>query len=155
MLEQDALSRTLKLDSFLPYRLSVLSNKISRSISDRYQEKFALSLAEWRTIAILGETEDLSAAEVAERTAMDKVAISRAVNNLIKHKRLCRHFAVTDKRRSVLALSDIGREIYKEIAPLALHYERNLLAGLNKDEQASLDSILKKLSQLQDQSVQL
>lgn len=154
MSKQRAEPKTLKLESFLPYRLSVLSNKISRSISDKYEKKYALSLAEWRTIAVLGETEELSAAEVAERTAMDKVAISRAVNKLLKQKRLNRHFAVVDKRRSVLALSDIGREIYKEIVPLATSYEARLLEGLSTKEQEALNSILKKLSELQEQSIE-
>lgn len=152
MSKQDAVSKMLRLDSFLPYRLSVLSNKISRSISEYYEKKYDLSRAEWRTIAVLGETQDLSAAEVAERTAMDKVAISRAVKNLLKHKRIKRYFAAADKRRSVLTLSHIGQQIYKEITPIALAHESRLLAGLDKDERDCLDSILNKLNQLQEQS---
>ena len=149
MSETEKVVKTLKLKEFLPYRLSVLSNRISRSITERYEDKFKLSTAEWRTVAILGEEPDLSAAEVAERTAMDKVAISRAVNNLIAHDRLERHFSEDDKRRSVLALSENGRKIYEEIVPLALSYETTLLDELNSEEQVFLDSILSKLSEIQ------
>ena len=149
MFDTEKIVKTLKLKEFLPYRLSVLSNRISRSITERYEDKFKLSTAEWRTVAILGEEPDLSAAEVAERTAMDKVAISRAVNNLIAHDRLERHFSEDDKRRSVLALSENGRKIYEEIVPLALSYETTLLDELNSEEQVFLDSILSKLSEIQ------
>jgi DNA-binding MarR family transcriptional regulator len=149
MSEAEKKVKTLTLKEFLPYRLSLLSNRISRSITELYEDKFKLSTAEWRTVAILGEESDLSAAEVAERTAMDKVAISRAVNNLIAQYRLERHFSEDDKRRSVLALSENGRKIYEEIVPLALSYETALLDELNEEEQSFLDSILSKLSDIQ------
>jgi DNA-binding MarR family transcriptional regulator len=80
---------------------------------------------------------------------MDKVAISRAVNNLISNDRLERHFSEDDKRRSVLALSENGRKIYEQIVPLALSYETSLLDELNEEEQVFLDSILSKLSEIQ------
>ena len=149
MFEAEKTVKTLKLKEFLPYRLSVLSNRISRSITERYEEKFKLSSAEWRTVAILGEESELSAAEVAERSAMDKVAISRAVNNLISNDRLVRHFSEDDKRRSVLALSKNGRKLYEQIVPLALSYEAAVLDELNSEEQTFLDSILSKLSDIQ------
>lgn len=135
----------LKLADFLPYRLSVLSNRISRDIADGYEERFQLTLPEWRVMAILGEEPDLSAGQVAERTAMDKVAVSRAVNKLLEQGRIERHFANEDKRRSVLALSPSGEEIYREIIPIALGYEEKLLEQLSDGEKAQLEALLSKL----------
>jgi len=139
----------LKLRNFLPYRLAILSSRISQSIADRYEEKFSLSLPEWRVMAILGEEPDLSAAEVAERSALDKVAVSRAVKSLLAGKRLERHFSSDDRRRSVLSLSANGLQIYKKVLPLALAYEKALLSGLNREEQEFLDGILDKLADIQ------
>ena len=142
----------LQLASFLPYRLSTLSNRISRAIADLYEERFQLTLPEWRVMAVLGEEPDLSATEVAERTAMDKVAVSRAVNRLIEAGRLERHFAADDKRRSVLALSAHGRRVYRQIVPLAINYEEALLERLTAKEIDTLDGLLKKLERLQVQT---
>ena len=139
----------LILQKFLPYRLSVLSNRISQAIADRYVEKFSLTLPEWRMIAVLGEESDLSAAEVSQRTAMDKVAVSRAVKNLLASDRLERHFSNDDRRRSVLSLSDKGREVYQKVLPLALSYEAMLLSGLSAEEQDFLGNILDKLDDIQ------
>ena len=72
----------LDLEHFLPYRLSVLSNRISSAIAREYSQRFALSVTEWRVMAVLGHAPNLSAGEVARRTAMDKVAVSRAVARL-------------------------------------------------------------------------
>lgn len=147
-LEQKNSCKVLKLEQFLPYRLSILANRVSRSITDKYEQRFSLSVAEWRTIAVLGEKSDLSAAEVAERTAMDKVAISRAVNNLLAQGRLERHFSQHDKRRSVLTLSQHGREVYQQVVPLALSYEAALMEKLSPEEQNCLDIILDKLNNI-------
>ncbi len=76
-------SKLLILEHFLPYRLAILSSRVSRSIAQRYEKKFSLSVPEWRVIAILGENSDLSAVEVSDRTGLDKVAVSRAVKNLL------------------------------------------------------------------------
>lgn len=139
-------SETLLLADFLPYRLSVLSNRISRSIADRYEERFQLTLPEWRVMAVLGEEPDLSAGQVADRTAMDKVAVSRAVNKLLEAGRIERHFSNEDRRRSVIALSGEGQKIYHEIIPIALGYEAKLLEHISEEEKLQLDSLITKLN---------
>jgi DNA-binding MarR family transcriptional regulator len=135
----------LELDRFLPYRLSVLSNRISQDIARLYGERFGLNVTGWRILAVLGRYPDLSATEVAERTAMDKVAVSRAVTSLLASGRLKRRLHGDDRRRSVLQLSAKGYRIYDEVAPLALQLERELLSNLSQDEQHWLERILGKL----------
>ena len=136
----------LDLEHFLPYRLSVLSNRISQAIANRYAERFGLGVTEWRVVAVLGRYPDLSAGEVAARTAMDKVAVSRAVARLVERGLVERDTHGHDRRRSVLALSRGGQRIYDQIAPLALDLERRLLLQLDRDERKALDALLDKLA---------
>ena len=136
----------LDLEHFLPYRLSVLSNRISQAIATRYAQRFGIGVTEWRVVAVLGRYPDLSAGEVAARTAMDKVAVSRAVARLLERGLVQRDTHGDDRRRSVLALSRSGQRIYDEIAPLALDLERRLLSRLDRDERAALDALLDKLA---------
>ena len=135
----------LRLENFMPYRLSVLSNTVSTTVARAYDKRFKVSIPEWRVIAILGRFPGLSAVEVAERTMMDKVAVSRAVTKLIKKGRIDRQFADADKRRSILNLTDEGKKLHDEIAELALGFESDLLAGLSPDELEQLNSIMEKL----------
>lgn len=136
----------LILSGFLPYRLSVLSNTISRAIADRYQRDFGLTVWQWRVMAVLGEEAGLTSSEVRARTAMDKVAVSRAVTGLEAGGHLVRERDAADGRAARLSLSASGRETYARIAPLALAYEARLRAGLTKAENAQLDELLAKLA---------
>ncbi len=137
--------RRLRLDEFVPYRLSVLTNTVSTAIAGAYAERFGLSIPEWRVMAVLALEPGLSAAEVAERTAMDKVAVSRAVSHLLRTHRLARGFADADKRRSVLQLSEEGESVYSRVVPFALRYEQRLLADLTDAQRAQLDQLLDHL----------
>ena len=139
------MDKELKLEEFLPYRLSVLSHTISTTIAKVYEKRFAVSIPEWRVIAILGRFPGLSAVEVADRTMMDKVAVSRAVTKLIKNGRIDREFADADRRRSILNLSEEGRKVHDEIAPLALAFEEDLLQGIDEDDYKVFNMVVERL----------
>lgn len=141
------MSVQLHLEDFVPYQLSRLSNTISAGIAATYRERFDLSITEWRIIAILGRYADISANEVAQKGALDKVAVSRAVKRLLEREVLTRHIASDDRRRSVLALSPSGQSVYEAVAPAAIALEQRLLDALTPDEQAQLKEVIAKLSQ--------
>ena len=137
--------RELVLEEFLPYKLAILSNLISRSIAAMYEERYKLSIPEWRVMAVLSRFPGSSAVQVAERTLMDKVAVSRAVAKLIANGRVDRRHAASDRRRSVLQLTAHGARIYGEVAPLALNFEKELLEGLDSHELATFGRLLEQL----------
>ena len=139
------MSSILKLENFMPYRLAVLSNTVSTTVARAYDKRFNVSIPEWRVIAVLGRFPGLSAVEVAERTMLDKVAVSRAVTKLIKNGYIDREFADSDKRRSILNLSEEGSQLHDEIAALALGFERDLLEGLSPEELEQLNNIMERL----------
>jgi len=138
----------LDLERFLPYRLSVLSNRISADIAQLYESRYGLAIPEWRVIAVLAKRPGLSATEVAQRTAMDKVAVSRAVSSLLDADRIQRAMDDDDRRKSVLRLTAAGTAVYADIAPQALAYEQRLLGSLRGDEREALDRLLARMEQL-------
>ena len=139
------MSDDLILEKFMPYRLARLSSTVSTTIARAYDKEFGLSIPEWRVIAILGRFPGLSAVEVAEQTFLDKVAVSRAVTKLIKSGRIDRQFADADRRRSILNLSNKGREVHDGVAKLALKFEDDLLDGLNAAEIEQFNAVTDKL----------
>jgi DNA-binding MarR family transcriptional regulator len=147
----DDVSAHLELERFLPYRLSVLANRVSRAVAKLYEEKFDLKLPEWRVLAVLGRQGEggpgMTASAIVEVTAMDKVAISRAVSRLIEMGRVAATPDSTDNRRQILCLSSAGWAIYHQVAPLALSVEAQLLNALPPEDRALLDRLLDSLSE--------
>jgi len=134
------------LEGFLPYRLSLLTNTISQGIAARYRDAFGISVTEWRILAVLGRFPGLTASEVVERTAMDKVAVHRGVKALAERGLLERQTDGADRRRQNLYLTpSTGQPLVHEIIPRALAFERDLLGALSAKESATLQTLLDKL----------
>lgn len=139
-------SSLFELEHFLPYRLSLLTNTVSQGIARSYREKHDISVPEWRILAVLGSFPGLTASEIVKRTAMDKVAISRAVKNLVERKLLQRTTDPTDRRRVRLNITPgRGEQVLNEVLPKARHHEQLLLSTLDHKEQEALHQIIQKL----------
>jgi DNA-binding MarR family transcriptional regulator len=138
-------SGVLMLERFLPYRLSVASNRVSELIAGSYRTRFGLTVTEWRIMAVLGEYPGVSAEEVCRRTETEKSILSRAVTRMLQRELITRSFSTSDKRRSVLTLSASGRAIYDELVPLAYNFEKQLLSCFSKSERKQLDKLLDRL----------
>lgn len=138
-------SQILTLERFLPYRLSIISNKVSATIAQTYQDKFALSIVDWRIMAILGEYPGASADEVCQRAQMEKSIVSRAVSKLLKRNLIYREFDENDRRRSRLTLTELGISVYDDVVPLSYRYEQQLKECFSQQECEQLNSLLEKL----------
>ena len=137
--------KPLQLESFLPYRLSLLSNAVSGAIAAVYGDKFAISMPEWRIMMILAEYPDVSADEVCKRTKIEKSVVSRAAARLLKRHFINRDIDENDRRRSILRLSETGLSVYDEVMPIARDYEAKLLANLTAEEIETFNAMIDKL----------
>src|SRR5690606_31558765 len=116
----------LELEQFLPYRLSVLSNRLSSAIARIYADRLDLGITEWRVMAVLGLSPGLSASGLAQRTAMGQVAVRRAVARLVAAWRREREGAAGERRRAVLDRRPAGQAVRAEVAPLAVQVEKRV-----------------------------
>jgi DNA-binding MarR family transcriptional regulator len=137
--------RTLELENFLPYRLSVLAQIVSESLHDLYAGPFDLTVTQWRVMAALGRFAPLTASDVGQRIVMDKVAVSRAVAGLMKRGLVERATDQKDRRRARLELSAKGRTMHARIVPIALEYEERLYAALSAEEKTLFDRLSDRL----------
>lgn len=135
----------LTLERYIPYRLSILSNKVSTLVAQSYKDRFALSITEWRIMAVLGECPNASADEISNKTQIEKSLISRAISKLLKRNLIHREISKEDKRRSHIQLTEMGFEVYSQIVPLSLEYEEQLMSCLDDDEKAQLSRLIDRL----------
>jgi len=137
--------RDLSLNSFLPYVLNNLAERISAGLSTLYMDEHGLSIPEWRVIANLAEHSILNARQIVDFTTMEKSKVSRAVNNLSTKGLVSQQRAEGDSRAKDLALTAAGRALYTDIVPKVLAWERELLEGLSTGEYRDFLYLLDKL----------
>lgn len=137
--------RDLSLNSFLPYVLNNLAERISAGLSTLYMDEHGLSIPEWRVIANLAEHSTLNARQIVDFTTMEKSKVSRAVNNLSGRGLVSQQRAEGDSRAKDLALTAAGSALYTDIVPKVLAWERELLEGLSTGEYRDFLYLLDKL----------
>ncbi|KQT33362.1 MarR family transcriptional regulator [Sphingomonas sp. Leaf412] len=135
----------LHLDRFVPYLLSVTSNRVSERIARTYEALFGLSIPEWRLVAVIAERPGITQAEIGERTRMDKVTVSRAAIALAGRALLERRPNAADRRSHHLSLSDTGQALYEQVAPKALELEARIFARFSRAELAQLTEMLRRI----------
>jgi DNA-binding MarR family transcriptional regulator len=140
----------LRLDEFLPYQLSVVSNAVSGVIARTYESLFGLRIPEWRLIAVLAEEDGVTQQALVTRTEMDKMTVSRAAQALVSRGLVSRGAHGKDRRSNALALTAEGRALYSQISPKALELEQRLLETIGEREVKQLKATLAKLKAASD-----
>ncbi|MES2442588.1 MAG: MarR family winged helix-turn-helix transcriptional regulator [Pseudomonadota bacterium] len=136
---------TLKLDKFLPYRLSIASNAVSDAVATAYRTLFGLRIPEWRLVAVLAEDGALSQQALCGRTRMDKVTVSRAAIALADRRLVARAPNPEDQRSHLLTLTPEGWALYEQVAPKALELERRVFEGIAPEEIEAFRAMLARL----------
>jgi DNA-binding MarR family transcriptional regulator len=137
----------LRLQDYLPYRLSVASNAVSRLIARAYERQFGLKIPQWRLLAVLADEGALTQQTLCGRTIMDKVTVMRAAQGLLRRRLVKRLPNAEDGRSHRLAMTAAGKRLYDRIVPLALAYEAQLLAGIQRRDIARFEQLLRRLEQ--------
>jgi DNA-binding MarR family transcriptional regulator len=124
---ESAADDMLALEDFLPYRLNRLADAVSREFQKIYKDREGLTVPEWRVFATLGQFGTMTATAIGAHSAMHKTKVSRAVAELERRKWLQRETNEVDRRVEKLELTRLGRQVYRDLVPLAKAFERRLL----------------------------
>ncbi len=136
-------SQALEHSTF--FKMLLLVNLTARPFERLYEKGYDIRLAEWRVVLALAGRPGLTASELADLLALDKMAVSRATHRLEQLDRVARVVDHADHRRSHLTLTEKGWELYRRIAPAGRAREALLLQPLSALELATLDAILDRL----------
>jgi DNA-binding MarR family transcriptional regulator len=140
-------SGALMIEEFLPYRLNVCANTVSRALSRVNGERYKIGVPEWRVLVTLGQFDLMTARAIGVHSEMHKTKVSRAVALLERRKWVTRRANRADLREAFLSLTPAGRAVYDELAPIALDFVRRLLDSVDASDRAALDRALKKLTE--------
>lgn len=132
----------LRLNQFLPYRLSIASNSVSGAVATAYHALFGLRIPEWRLVTLIAEGGGLTQQALGAASRMDKVTVSRAAIALVDRGLIRRTPNPDDQRSHLLSLTRAGRDLYENVAPKALELEARIFANFTPKERASFADML-------------
>jgi DNA-binding MarR family transcriptional regulator len=134
------------LKDFVPFKLAVLTDAFSRRLARDYADRFGISVAEWRVLAMVSQEDKVRAQKVADETPLDKVAVSRAVASLEGKGLISKQVSAEDRRAALISLTQEGRRVVTKIQRRALAFEEEALSVLSTEEQAALRGLLDRLN---------
>lgn len=129
----------MELDDFFPYRMAVASEAFSRSLAQVYAEEFGLSREEWRLLFLLARAGRLTSAELARRTTLDKVQVSRASQRLEGKGLITRDVPDLDRRLREYTCTDAGRRLFGQALPRVNMEAAAMLSALDPQDRAALE----------------
>jgi len=135
----------IQLERFFTYRLNLLSNMLNRQAERFLNQKFGISLPDWRLIAILGRFQEMSVRDLSAFSQMDKALVSRTAARLVKRDLVSSQPHPTDRRLVLLSLTPAGQQMHQAIIPLARARQQKLHDCLPAEEWRVLDQALNKL----------
>tara|TARA_R110000744_G_scaffold125730_9_gene231666 strand:+ start:11299 stop:11775 length:477 start_codon:yes stop_codon:yes gene_type:complete len=140
-----ATRRVIELDSYWPYQLTVLADRISRHTAGIVKQYGQLNLSQWRVMAAIAEQPGRTAAEVVTITPMDKGIVSRATKALLVAGLVRREASTGDGRVSHLFLTGPGERLYQALMPRVEAVSREIHTALSDDEQRRFSALLGRL----------
>ncbi|MBM3531070.1 MAG: winged helix-turn-helix transcriptional regulator [Alphaproteobacteria bacterium] len=137
----------LKLEQFLPYRLNVVASLVSQALSRIYAQRYGIGVPEWRVLVTLGQYGIMTGKAIGEHSHMHKTKVSRAVAQLETRKLVARRANRADLRESYLTLTPAGREMYEDLAPVALDFAARLSDAVDPADRAAFDRAVERLTE--------
>jgi DNA-binding MarR family transcriptional regulator len=139
------MAEALPVDSSLFFKLVRVVNLTARPFQDTVGKANQITLNEWRAMVVLASHPGVAAADVAESTGLDKMAVSRAIAGLDKSGRLRKEGDPDDHRRSRLYLSAEGQRLFTRVGRTAKKREAELFNGIAAAELEQFSATLDKL----------
>ncbi len=137
--------KVLNLESYVPALLTAITSGLSSGPARRHLKGFGLGIIEWRMVAALAASTDMTASEICQTIGLDKAAASRSLRVLEMLKFVAGTDDPKDKRTRRFRLKSAGLRFHDEIFPIALERERLMLGQLSSQDISILIDLLHKI----------
>jgi DNA-binding MarR family transcriptional regulator len=136
---------TFDLNEFLPYRMLVVTNKVTQVFAVRYKQEFGITVPESRVINVLGRNSPLSSWEICEQTTMNKTRVSVAITNLVNTGIVAKEIHPVDQRQLNVTLTKKGEALRKKMVVIALEMERQIIVECGATGRRALMDLLSRI----------
>ncbi len=134
------------LDKAIAYKIQRLARLLRLHLVKFLQEAGADTTPEqWFILFRLYEQDGQSQGELADKDLQDHPNVTRMLDALEKRQLVVRRAAPFDRRKSLIFLTEAGRQLLAQILPLAIEERKKVLNGLTSQEINTFTDLLKKI----------
>ncbi|MFM1987441.1 MAG: hypothetical protein RJA99_398 [Pseudomonadota bacterium] len=130
----------------LLFTLLRLAELAARPFQEDIGRRHGLGLSEWRVLAVLHDHPGSAASEVAQRTGLDKMSVSRALASLEAAGRVVRRPDPDDGRRALATLTAAGRQLHRGLLRPSREREAAVAGGLSAAERRQLAVLVARMT---------
>ena len=148
----------MTLDEMLAYRVAMLSGNLSESLYSVYAP-YDLTMPQWRIMATLGTLHSevsnkeskkdsivsMTAKQLVKATRLDKVTVTRALQQMERHRLIDKRQDTSDGRAVNVTLSTTGQNVYLKILPNVISWQEEKLASITDSEYQIFLKVIDKL----------
>jgi DNA-binding MarR family transcriptional regulator len=122
--------------------LKVLDSKLGWRLKDE-ATCCGITAAQCNLLLEIGESKDLSAIDLSQKTGLDTSTLSRTINNMVDNKLVMRTPSTNDRRYITLSLTNEGNKHYNGILNMINSYFDNIISKIPSKKQVQvLESII-------------
>lgn len=137
----------LTVDNFLTTRLSEVTNKARRNITQHYATEAGLSVSEWRILSLVAHARELPFGELVVQSTSDKALVSRTLRALESRGLVAvLPDAGGHRKKLVCAITPSGDALHAQVIPIARQRQAEAVCVLSAEERRVLFRALGKLS---------
>jgi len=129
---------------FWCFRLAALGRKISRQYSASFAP-YGITPTQSFVLFDLLSHDGSSVKDIASRIQLDSPAVTGVIDRLVKEELVKRQEDPSDRRSLQIFLTSRGRELARQLLPIAQEFNRSLQSGLNPDQRQLFGQVLTRL----------
>lgn len=134
-------------EQLITFRVSVLSQLLSRLVDVSVKEALGLTSRQWRVLVILNRLGPSSSGEVARMCSFDHSQVSRVAFELAEKGLVTQGNDTADRRRQVLSLTPASLALLRQGVPASLERQERLRARLGEPDYTAFCRALDALTE--------
>lgn len=132
------------------YKAGILQGKSYRVMQNQLSETllpYSLSIPEWKILGLLFDTKELKAVDLAAHLDVDPPLVTRLLNTLEEKKLVQKKNHITDKRVTLITITDKGGKLIPQIEKSVRKTMKELLTGVSIEEMGAYIKVLQTIIQ--------
>lgn len=125
----------------LGYRIKLLSQLLARTFQERL-EPFGLTPFHWVVLCCLWQEDGLATSTLGERLQQVGGTLTGVLDRMEERGLVRRERDSRDRRIWRIWLTEAGKQLEKELPPIALEIREKAMAGISKTEQELLSKLI-------------